>query len=153
MRLMKYLAILFLFPFSIWACSHSSDVNELVAYASIMEPTPFPKQVEAIGIFIPSEIDNAQASLMYINYVNEDKLMLKTSTSVSKASDWELESNPVLEGYSISYFYLNPSQVNNIQITVYYHYPKTKDGSIAMCGPVRNHKLSDLMAVKPNKAN
>ena len=40
------------FPFSIWACSDSSDVNELVAYASIMEPTPFPKQVEAIGIFI-----------------------------------------------------------------------------------------------------
>ncbi|RXF01464.1 hypothetical protein D9981_08475 [Pseudoalteromonas phenolica O-BC30] len=153
MRPMKYLAILFLFPFSIWACSDSSDVNELVAYASILEPTPFPKQVEAIGIFIPSEIDKAHASLMNINYVNGDKLMLQTTISVSKASDWDLQTNPALDGYSISYFYLNLSQVNNIQITVYYHYPKTKDGSIAMCGPVRNHKLSDLMAVKPSKTN
>lgn len=148
---MKYLAFLLLFPFTIWACSTSSGANELVTYASIVDPTNMPNEVEAIGIFVPSEVEKAKASSISINYLNGETLMLQTSIGVNEANDWELQTNPDLKGYSIAYFYLNMSQVNNIQITVYYRFPDTKSGGVIMCGPMRNYKLSDLMTVKPNK--
>jgi hypothetical protein len=145
---MKYLAFLLLFPFATLACSTDPDDNELTPYATIVNSAKVAQEIEAIGIFVPSEVENAQASSMNIAYFNGEKLMLQTSINTDAADETDIKIDPNVKDYSISYFYLNMSQVSNVQVTVHYRFPPTKDGGMIMCGPMRNYKLSDLMANK-----
>jgi hypothetical protein len=144
---MKYLAFLLLFPFAILACSTDSDINELTPYALIVNPAKVPQDIEEIGVFVPSEVENAKALSMNIAYFNGEKLMLQTSINIDVLDDTDMEIYQNVKGYSIAYFYLNMSQVDNVLITVNYRFPRTKGGGMIMCEK-RSYKLSDLMAKK-----
>ncbi len=137
-----------MFPLATFACSSAPDKNELIPYASILNPAKTPQEIEAIGVFVPSKVENAYASTVSIAYFNGENLMLQTSINTDLADETDIKIDPSVKGYSISYFYLNMSQVDNVEITVHYRFPPTKDGGMIMCGPSRNYKLSDLMANK-----
>jgi hypothetical protein len=150
---MTYLNLLLFFPFAALARSNSETEHGRIACASIEHTSKVPQEIEAIGVFFPTEIENAKAAIMSIDYVNNETLLLGTSVNFHAADDHEIENNATSKGYSLTYFYLNVSQVHNVQITIDYHFPKAKEGGMMMCGSRRNYKLSDLLANKNEHGN
>lgn len=144
---MKYLMFLFFFPSFVFACSSVKQNNERLAFAKVLNPAKTPQKVEAIGIFVPDSVGDAIASSLRVAFFNGENLMLQTSIGVEQVEDGdeEIYKESNIQGYSVAFIYIDMKQLENVHLTVSYRYPPTENGGMIMCGPYRNHKLSELI--------
>jgi hypothetical protein len=140
---MKFIVLLFsLVSFYNFACSSEKKANEKI---------PFTSQITVLGesgvsVYYPSEVENAKASYAVISFGGTEERLFTVPTDVKEPPD--LENKPELINYSVSYFYIKSDMMDKAFITVHYRFPKTEDGGIIMCGPIRMHKISELAVKK-----
>lgn len=141
---MKYLftLLLMLVSFNAFSCGKDKNVLEKEAFVSVRSHG----DSSIVDIYFPRTVEGAAFSGAIIRYEQNDKSIFSMPLAAHDTSKYKTsEQYKDMMATNISG---HNSELTNFTILVMYRFPVGKDGFMAMCGPEREYRVSELTSGK-----
>lgn len=96
-----------------------------------------------LAVFYPNEIQKEALSYVTFSYYRGKKFVMSVEAKISNSVFGF--SNINIGEFSSSYIALDPKELNNVAISIYYRNPPGPDGAVKACGPIEYHKLNEII--------
>lgn len=138
---MKLISLILSFCIALPCFSCTGEIKEkLNVFARIIEKSE--SELE-LAVFYPKEIQKETLSHVTFSYYKGKKFLMLVEAKISNSAFGF--SNINIGEYSSSYIAIDPKELNNVAISIYYRNPPGPDGVVKACGPIENHKLNEII--------
>ena len=138
---MKLISLLLSFCLALPCFSCTDEGKEkLEVFARIIEKSE--SELE-LAVFYPNETKKETLSHVTFSYYKGKKFVMLVEAKIGNNAFGF--SNIDIGEYSSSYIALDPKELNNIAISIYYRNPPGPDGAVKACGPIEYHKLNEII--------
>ncbi len=138
---MKLISLLLGFCIALPCFSCTEKTKEkLKVFAHIIEKSQ--SELE-LAVFYPNEIQKEGLSYVTFSYYRGKKFVMLVEAKISNSTFGF--SNINIGEYSSSYIALDPKELNNVVISIYYRNPPGPDGAVKACSPTEYHKLDEIL--------